>query len=444
MNSPTNYPKAIARPTSTSALALSRREFLRTSTLASAALALPHLLRALPGTSPNNRLNIALIGNGLICGVHVGALVGRDDAQIVAVCDVDLRKARRMAERIEKHYGDASASGRFKGVSVHQYYEEILARPDIDVVFVCTPDHWHAPIANDAMIAGKDVYCEKPLTLTVREGRTLVNTARRYGRILQTGTQQRSNRAFRRAAEIIRNGLIGDLKVVRTRLGEFPPAPSLGEQPIPAEFDYDRWLGPTPWRPYHEERVRGDYSGGWRCFTEYGGRKNGDWGAHHFDIIQWAFAMDDSGPVEFIPKGFEGTPYQTHIYASGVRVERVDEGLSAMIEFHGTRGHVFVSRDNFLRTDPPELATRSLRAQEVHLYASDNHHSDFFSAVRTRQRPIADVEVGHRSATIGHLNNIAEALGRPVRWDPVKEEIVDDSVAASFLDRPRRAPYGTL
>jgi predicted dehydrogenase len=272
----------------------------------------------------------------------------------------------------------------------------------------------------------------------------LVNTARRHGRILQTGTQQRSNGAFRKAAEIVRNGLIGDVKLIRTQLGHFPPAIPLPEQPVPAEFDYDRWLGPTPWRPFNEKRVLGDYGGGWRCFTEYGGRKNGDWGAHHFDIIQWALGMDDSGPVEFIPRGYRGTPYQTHVYANGTRVERVDEGLKAMIEFTGTDGTVWVSRDDYIETNPVGLATRALRAEDTHLYVSDNHHTDFFNCVRTRQRPIADVEIGHRSATVGHLCNIAQQLARPVRWDPAHEVIVDDTVAGAMLDRSRRAPYGAL
>ncbi|MCR6657282.1 MAG: hypothetical protein NVV63_16060 [Opitutus sp.] len=225
---------------------------------------------------------------------------------------------------------------------------------------------------------------------------------------------------------------------------KLPPAPDLPEQPIPAEFDYDRWLGPTPWRPYHEQRVLGDYGAGWRRFTEYGGRKNGDWGAHHFDIIQWALGMDQSGPVEFIPKGYEGTEFQTHVYANGVRVERVGDDLKAMIEFTGTKGKVWVSRDDYLETDPPELATRPVRADEIHLYVSDNHHTDFFNCVRTRQHPIADVEIGHRSATVGHLNNIAAAVGRPIRWDPSTETIVGDAVASTMLDRPRRAPYGLL
>ncbi len=292
------------------------------------------------------------------------------------------------------------------------------------------------------MKAGKDVYCEKPLTLTVREGRVLVETARRHGRVLQTGTQQRSNKSFRKAAEIVRNGWIGDIKVVRARLGEFPPAAPLSEEPVPEGFDYDRWLGPTPWRPYNAQRVKGDYGGGWRCYLEYGGRKNGDWGAHHFDIIQNALGMDRTGPVEFIPIGHEGCKYQTHVYANGVRVERNDDpGSKAMIEFVGTKGTVWVSRNDFLETDPADLAARPLRGEDTHLYASDDHHTDFLRCVRTRQRPIADVEIGHRTATICHLNAIAAQVGRAVRWDPAGEEIVGDPVAARLLDRPRRAGY---
>lgn len=393
--------------------------------------------------APSNRLSIGLVGNGLIGAHHVGILTGRpEDCRIVAISDVNRGKAEKMRERIEKAYGKESESGApARGVDIHAMYEDVIARSDIDVVFVCTPDHWHAAIARAAMIAGKDVYCEKPLTLTVREGRVLVDTARRYGRILQTGTQQRSNKSFRKAAEIIRNGWIGDIKLIRTRLGEFPAAAALPEEPTPADFNYDRWLGPTPWRPYNEKRVRGDYGGGWRCYLEYGGRKNGDWGAHHFDIIQNALGMDDSGPVEFIPLGFEGCKYQTHVYANGIRVERYEDGLKPMIEFQGTKGRVEVSRDDLFETDPADLVTRPLRGDEAHLYVSDNHHSDFFNCVRTRQRPISDVEAGHRSASVCHLNGIAAQVGRAIRWDPKKEEIVGDRLASSLLDRPRRAGY---
>ena len=399
--------------------------------------------RLLGKSAPSNRLTIGLVGNGLICNAHAGTLLGlTDDCRVVATCDVVRAKAEKMRDRIETSYGKAKdAGGRSGDVRIFATHEELVARDDIDIVFVCTPDHWHAPVSAAAMRSGKDVYCEKPLTLTVREGRTLVDLARSHGRILQTGTQQRSNKSFRKAAEIVRNGWIGDIKVIRTRLGKFPEALPLPEEPIPAGFDYDRWLGPTPWRPYNEKRVKGDYGGGWRCFFEYGGRKNGDWGAHHFDIIQNALGMDTSGPVEFIPKGYEGCAYQTHVYANGIRVERDDDLPKSMIEFRGTKGTVWVSRDDFLETDPPELAARPLRGEDIHLYASDDHHADFFNCVRSRQRPIADVEAGHRSASICHLNAIAAQVGRAIRWDPRAEKIIGDPMAARLLDRPRRAGY---
>ena len=393
--------------------------------------------------APSNRITLGLIGNGLMCTGHAGGLSQRLDCQILALCDVNKSKSATLKATIEKEYASRTEGG-FTGIDCYQYSEELLARKDIDAVWVCTPDHWHAPISIAAMKAGKDVYCEKPLTLTQREGRVLVDTARRYNRVLQTGSQQRSNRAFRKAAEMVRNGWIGEITNARARLGEFALPEPLPEEPIPAGFDYDRWLGSTPWRPYNAKRVLGDYDGGWRKYLEYGARKNGDWGAHHFDIIQWALGMDDSGPVEFIPQGWQGTPYQTHIYASGVKVERVDEGLKAMIEFGGTKGKIWVGRNDVLFTDPEPLAARPLRAEEIHLYASDNHHADFLNAVRHRQRTICDVETGHRSATVCHLNGIAATLKRPVRWDPVREEIVGDPLASRLLDRPRRAPYDLL
>jgi predicted dehydrogenase len=395
-------------------------------------------------SAPSNRLTVGLVGNGLICNSHIAALAPRDDCRIIALCDVWRRQAEAARARIAKFYAAETDSGTWRGIDLYSRHEELIARPDLDVVLVTTPDHWHAAISRAAMIAGKDVYCEKPATLTVREGRLLVETARRYGRVFQTGSQQRSNAAFRRAAEFVQNGLIGRVTRIRTKLGEFPPPPALPAQPIPPDFDYDRWLGSTPWRPYHARRVLGDYGGGWRCFHEYGARKNGDWGAHHFDIIQWALGMDESGPVEFIPRGFQGSPHQCHVYANGIRVERFEDGLRGMIEFQGTEGTIWVSRGNEFETEPASLKERRIRSDDLRLYASDNHHSDFFDCVRTRQRPIADVEIGHRTATICHLSVIAEQLGRAIRWDPAAEEVVADPMASSLLDRPRRAPYALV
>jgi predicted dehydrogenase len=434
----------VSRPISVASRAITRRAVLKNGLTGVIAFGVaPNFFpaRLFGRNSPSNQLTVGFVGNGLICNAHAGPVSARSDCRVIATCDVMRSKAEKMRDRLETAYGKTKASGTSRGVDIYHFHDELIARDDIDVVFVCTPDHWHAAVAKAAMMAGKDVYCEKPLTLTVREGRVLVDTARRYGRVLQTGTQQRSNKSFRKAAEIVRNGWIGDLKLIRTRLGSFPPAASLPEEPVPADFDYDRWLGPTPWRPYNEKRVKGDYGGGWRCFLEYGGRKNGDWGAHHFDIIQNALGMDDSGPVEFIPAGFEDCRYQTHVYANGLRVERYEAGLKPMIQFQGTQGTIGVSRDDVIESDPPELFSRALRGNDVHLYASDDHHTDFFNCVRTRQRPISDVETGHRSATICHLNAMAAQLGRALRWDPTKEEILGDPVAARMLDRPRRAGY---
>jgi hypothetical protein len=261
-------------------------------------------------------------------------------------------------------------------------------------------------------------------------------------RFFKWGSQQRSERAFRKACEIVRNGWIGKVHTIYTGLGEFPPPATLPEQPIPEGFDYDRWLGPTPWYPYNGERVKGNYGGGWRRFWDYGSRKNGDWGAHHFDIIQWALGMDNSGPVEFIPKGYEGAEYQTHIYADGTKVLR-DHPVRGrhMIQFIGTQGEVMVSRNDLLDTLPVELKERPLEANDIHLYNSNDHQENWLQGIKTRKPPICPAEIGHRTASICHLSGIAERLKRPIKWDPAKEEILGDTEAVRWMDRPRRAPY---
>ncbi|UCD48780.1 MAG: Gfo/Idh/MocA family oxidoreductase [Phycisphaerales bacterium] len=424
---------------------LNRREFLRRGAAALGAVAaVPAIVPAtvFGANAPSNRITMGMIGMGLMMGGHFRSMLGRSDVQVLAVCDVDQRRRESSKAQAERAYADKMAGGQYKGCAAYLEYEELCARPDIDAVFVVTPDHWHALPSLAAIKAGKDVYCQKPMTLTIREGRLMSDACKQYGTIFQVGSQQRSEWAFRKASEIVRNGWIGKVHTIYARLGQFAPPRTLPEQPIPEAFDYDRWLGPTPWFPYNEERVKGNYGGGWRRFWEYGSRKNGDWGAHHFDIIQWALGMDDSGPVKFVPKGWNGYEYQTHYYADGTRVLRDHDTWGGhMIQFIGTDGEVMVSRGGRLDTDPVELAQKPLLPSETHLYNSNNHEGNWIDCIRTRKKTICDAEIGHRTATICHLSGIAERLGRPIHWDPVEEKILDDAAAARWYDRPRRAPY---
>jgi len=380
---------------------------------------------------PNSRINIGIIGNGLISDGHRGFCLTQQATQVVALCDVN-------QQILAKAMDEAKA----KGSTCEGYADsrELCARPDVDAVFVTTPDHWHAAISIDAMRNGKDVYVEKPMTLTIEEGKAMCRAAERYGRIVQVGSQQRSNSSFRRAAELVLNGYIGNVHTVVCRLGEFPAATQFAEEPVPAHLDYDRWLGPTPWEPYNRERVKGNYGGGWRRFWEYGSRKNGDWGAHHFDIVQWALGMDESGPELFVPKGYDGE-FQFHTYAKGPKVIRDGDSKGAMIRFIGESGEIHVGRDDKFETTPTSLKNLVLKPSDRRLYVSNDHRSDWIDAIKSRQQPICHVGIGYRTATICQLSGIAERLGRPVRWDPAAEQIVGDPVASLMMDNPRRAGY---
>ena len=382
-------------------------------------------------TGPNSRITVGIVGNGLISGGHRGFALTQPATQVLALCDVNQINLDKALEE---------AKSKNVTCDVYRDSRELCAREDIDAVFVCTPDHWHAAISIDAMRHGKDVYVEKPMTLTIEEGKALRQAARRYGRILQVGSQQRSNWAFRKAAELVLNGYIGQVKTIVCKLGEFPPATQFVAEPVPATLDYDRWLGPTPWEPYHSERIKGNYGGGWRRFWEYGSRKNGDWGAHHFDIVQWALGRDDSGPELFVPKGYDGE-FQYHVYPNGPKVIRDGDSQGAMIRFIGENGEVHVSRGDLLVTVPGTLRNLVLKSTDKRLYVSNDHRMDWLDAIKTRQPPICHVGIGCRTAAICQLSGIAERLGRPVRWDPSAEQVCDDPVATRMMDNPRRAPY---
>ncbi len=387
-------------------------------------------------TAPSNRITFGFIGFGLIVKGHFSGILRRKDCQLLAVCDVDRKKREKAQDQVNANYGNTDCAS-------YNEHEKMMERSDIDACYITTPDHWHVPISLDAVRSGKDVYVEKPMSLTIREGRILSDAVRRHGAVLQVGSQQRSEYSFGKAVELVRNGYIGNVHTIYAHLGRFPDGQVLAEEPIPDGFDYDRWLGSTPWYPYNRRRVAGDYGGGWRSFWEYGSRKNGDWGAHHYDIIQWALGMDHSGPEFFFPQGWDASGCQGYRYKNGPIVYRnfPKRMFNSMIEFHGDQGSIGVGRTGDLQSDPGELMNLPLSPKDMHLRAHEGHRDNFINAIKTRRRPIADVEIGHRTATICHLSTISERLNRTVTWDPSKEEIIGDAEAAKWLDRPRRAPY---
>jgi predicted dehydrogenase len=418
----------------------SRRQFLKSSLgTAGALFAGPQIVRAetlgnAAKVAANSRIGMGFIGMGLISDGHLRSFPGMKNVQPIAVCDLkDAALKNAVGVLKEKGYQDILATSRF---------EEVLARTDIDAVCVTTPDHWHAAIALAAMKAGKDVYVEKPMTLTIEEGKALVAAEKKYGRILQVGSQQRSEIYFRIAVNLVRNGMIGDIKEIYCQLGEFPLPPEKEQiVPVPEGFDYDRWLGPTPFFEYSENRVMGNYGGGWRSYWEYGSRKFGDWGAHHFDIVQWALDRDNTGPVEFIPKGHEGAEHHHYRYADGITVWRDKKpNNDHMIRFIGTKGEVLVSRGK-VETSPVDLVRHKFGPNDVQVYESKDHRMNFIESVISRKPTICPASVGHRSASICQLSGIAQRLGRPLKWDPQAEQIIGDAEAAAMQDRPRRKGY---
>ena len=436
----------------------SRRQFLKQAgaTLASVWILPRSSLGSVSRAGPSERVGLGIIGLKKMGGAHVQNLLGFGDVQIVAVCDVDTRAREAAQQKVESHYAGQTRSGQYAGCAAYNEYEKLLARPDVDAVLIATPEHWHAIMAVAACRAGKDVYCEKPLALTVRDARAIVDAARRYGRVFQTGSQQRSSEEFRRACELVRNGYIGEIKTVHVEVGPASRHVELAEEPVPPRFDYERWLGPAPWAPYNQLRVGSNYDDGWRRIREYSGGKMTDWGAHHFDIVQWGLGMDDSGPVEIIPppvqlparpmpriiEGTGASPLDpswglTYRYAGGVEV--IKDHLNGVL-FVGTEGKVEVNR-GYLRTWPEKLKDLRLGPNELHLYESPGHYEDWLACIRNRRQPICPPEIGCRSVTVCHLGNIALWVNRAIRWDPAREQIVGDEYAARWLDRPSRAPY---
>ncbi len=422
----------------------SRRSFLKSSTSLAAPMIIPATaLGRAPGRSAaSERLSVGLIGTGKMCsGYHMNTLLAFDDVQITAVCDVDTTRREIARKRVSEKYGAKTDN---MGCDAYNHFRKIIERDDIDAVLIAAPDHWHAIPIIEACQAGKDVYCEKPLTLTILEAKRCINAVRKHGRVLQTGSQQRSSvfGPFRKACEFVRSGRIGKIQKVTVGVGGPSKWCDLPEEKLEPGLDWDMWLGPAAQRPYNSAlSARGGISkpwGQWRQYREYSGGGQTDIGAHHYDIAQWALGMDESGPVEINPPAdpSTGTGVQ-YIYENGVEMFH---GGPSGITFHGTNGTLRIDRGH-LSSDPADATKEPLGEKEVHLYNSPGHHRDWLNAIRDRSRPVADVEIGARSATVCHLGNLAYWHGRSLKWDPKNWTFGDDKEANSWMDYERRDPW---
>ena len=424
----------------------SRRSFIRSSALLAAGAALPAwYLNEIRGTAAprkpllaNDRPGIALVG----CGGQ-----GRGDCNwaanfgdVVAVCDVDREHAEGAVKQFTKNGKTPVAYNDFR---------KVMEREDVHVVITGTPDHWHTLVNLAAIQAGKDVYSEKPLTLTIGEGKKLVAAVKKQKTIFQTGSQQRSDTRFRLACELVRNGRLGKLRQITSVLPTGPREGPFPEKRVPESLNWDFYVGQAPKVPYYEKNCHGNF----RWWYYFSGGQMTDWGAHHNDIAQWGNGTERSGPVRvegkslepMIPGGYTAASrYEIQCaYANGVQLSILDDGTHKLengIYFEGAEGWIFVNRGK-IEASKPELLEEPLPGNALRLYKSDNHMGNFFECVRGRQQPICDAEIGHRSISVAHLGVISLRLGRPLKWNPEAERFVGDAEANEWLTRPMRAPY---
>jgi len=445
-----------------------RRQFLKqTAGLGAATIAAPYLVPASAlgadgNVAANERINIGMIGTGNQGTNDMGAFLGDNRVQVVAVCDVNrespgywagtVRGREPARQRVEQRYADDKRSGIYKGCAAYVDFRELLAREDIDAVEIATPDHWHAALTVAACRAGKDIYCQKPLSLTVAEGRIMSDAVKRYGVVFQTGSQQRSDHNFRRAAELVLNGRIGKLERVECGLpGGRPDFGKTGgrKQPeeVPEGFEYDMWLGPAPDAYYCPARCHVNF----RWVLDYSGGQLTDWGGHHPDCAQWGMGTERTGPVKiqaangtFPPDPVWDTAtdyYFEAVYRNGVTLA-ISNRLRGGVTWKGTEGEIWANRGRH-DANPKSILDSQISPNEIHLYESNNHFRNFIDCVISRDEPVAPVEVAHRSITICHLGNIAMQLGIDgFEWNPDTEQIVGNDEAARLLQRAYREPWG--
>jgi predicted dehydrogenase len=432
---------------------LTRRTFLHTAAIAAAPSV---FVRQAGAMAANERLGLGFIGIGVQSRGHLNHFLNKKEVEVLAVCDVVKERLDAAAKAVESKYADRVKSGDYKGVKSTGDFRELLALPGIDAVVIGTPDHWHAIPCVLAARAGKHIYCEKPLTNNLAEGRQVVEEVKKAKVVFQTGSQQRSEFGghFRKAVEYVWNGRIGKLQTIRIGVGA-PAIPcDLKGEEKPAGTDWDTWLGPAPEREYSSvlcPKGLHTHFPAWRAYQEYGGGQIADMGAHHFDIAQWAMRMDGSGPVEILPpstpKKVSGLKY---IYASGIEMIHNEfvkgkdgKDIHADCVFEGTEGTILVSRSG-ISSLPDTILKDPITEKESHVYPSSDHRGNWLACIRSGKETICTAEIGHRSASICHLGNIGYRLGRKLKWSPEKELFVGDDSANKELSREPRSKWNLI
>src|ERR1700678_3219108 len=449
---------------------VSRRRFLKTAAGAAAVAGFPTIVPSsvFGQLAPSKQINVVAIGVGRISRGHdMPAILKVDSARIVAVCDLSADRVVQGKKYVNDFYTKKNGNP-YDGVTGYANYHELLANPDIDAVVISTPDHQHARVGADAVRAGKDVYLQKPASLTIAEGRYLSDVVQSTGRVLPIGSQQRSWKEFHRACELVRNGRIGEVKHVEIGLPGDPAGGDPTPMPVPMDFNYDAWLGSTPDVYYTLDRVmptKGFDRPGWLRMEQFGAGMITGWGAHHVDTAHWGMNTEYTGPVEiwgtaeFPTHGLWNVhgKFLTHaIYANGVTMD-ISGDFPNGIKFHGTEGWIFVTRDEMVTpTDPggkavappkplvasdPKILDSVIGPNEIHLYESSDQHGNWLECIKSRKAPTAPAEVGHRACSTCLIHHIAMKTKRRLYWDPVKEHFKNDDEANCMLSRPQRAPY---
>jgi len=430
----------------------SRRQFIGTSAAGMAGIAMVPYLSSCAKPLANKEITIGVIGLGRQAMFLLNGFIHLDGVKVVAGCDVYGRKRSRFESRVNEFYSEQEKTVEVK---TYERYPDLLAREDIDAVIIAVPDHWHALIAIEACKAGKDVYLEKPMTFTIKEGQELVKTVRKTNRIVGIGSQQRSDPNFKHAVQLVQGGSLGRIEKINAYVGAPPTPYRLPAEEVPEDLNWDLWLGPLSENIHFNKELNPPISldppqdeqfwGGWRWYKEMGGGFTTDWGAHMFDIAQWGLGMDGSGPVEASPIG-DGTEFMSFTYANNVMLtsEPFDEKLTKGVKFQGDKGWIEISRGHYLASDDSLLPiVPEASESEVPYETKGSHHQNFIDAVRNRVDPMVPVETGHSSCTVCTLGNIACELGHPIKWNPATQTFVDDvdGAAAAMLHYKYREPY---